>query len=363
MANLNLTMPGSFAYERDMALPREDMLTQLEAVAGSDHVHCFDFKSLAVAAAGDAVYSNLVCLGMAYQKGLVPVSDQAIRQVISENYGPLEARGNILAFEWGRRAAQDPDRVESLLGTRGEVGRGRAAAAAAPAVESRQSGKKLVGDSAGARVGGARDGGVAIGIENLVRVRVSRLHSYQDRAYAERYLSLVRKIHSIEGGLARACDGGAGVAGEELEGDVASYPLTAAVALNYYKVLAFKDEFEVSRLHLAYGPPLAQLAQEFEQGDAHVYTRARARTRTRTHACTHALTHARAITHARTHTRTHLTLAARRWVLAKHPSALQPSCAAAAQSLRRLALVARACLSLSLPPLVIGPLPPLYLSC
>jgi indolepyruvate ferredoxin oxidoreductase len=266
-----------------MVLPREDMLHQLEAVAGSDHVHLFDFKSLAVAAAGDAVYSNLVCLGVAYQKGLVPVSDQAIRQVISENYAPLEARGNMLAFEWGRRAAQDPDRVESLLGARGEGRRGGAAVAAAPAVESRQSGQRLVGDSAGARGDVARDGGGAIELENLVQIRVSRLHSYQDRAYAERYLSLVRKVHSIEGGLARAGDGGAGVAGEELEGDVASYPLTAAVAVNYYKVLAFKDEFEVSRLHLAYGPPLAQLAQEFEHGEAHVYTRARARTHARTY--------------------------------------------------------------------------------
>jgi len=82
VANINVTMPGSFARERDLHIPRDAMLLQLQhAVGGRGGVHQCDFKALAVALAGDAVYGNMLCLGVAYQKALVPVPAAAILQV------------------------------------------------------------------------------------------------------------------------------------------------------------------------------------------------------------------------------------------------------------------------------------------
>ena len=76
VANLHVTLPGSFARERDLQVPREEMLKVLEAAAGgAKRVYKCDLRALAVALAGDAVFANLLCLGVAYQKGLIPVPD------------------------------------------------------------------------------------------------------------------------------------------------------------------------------------------------------------------------------------------------------------------------------------------------
>jgi indolepyruvate ferredoxin oxidoreductase len=79
VANLHVTLPGSFARERDLIVPRDDMLRTLEAAAGgAARVHKCDFRALAAALAGDAVYANLLCLGFAYQKALIPVPEWSV---------------------------------------------------------------------------------------------------------------------------------------------------------------------------------------------------------------------------------------------------------------------------------------------
>jgi indolepyruvate ferredoxin oxidoreductase len=109
VANLHVTLPGSFARERDLFVPRDDMLRTLEAAAGgAARVHKCDFRALAAALAGDAVYANLLCLGFAYQKALIPVPEWAIHKVIQDNYPPHEAQGNALAFEW-HQILKSPD--------------------------------------------------------------------------------------------------------------------------------------------------------------------------------------------------------------------------------------------------------------
>jgi len=86
-------------------------------------------------------------------------------------------------------------------------------------------------------------------IERLVEVRMRRLCAFQDDAYARRYSTLVNSVRALEEQL--HMEGG----GEEGGGLL----LTAAVARNYFKVLAYKDEIEVSRLHLSHGPSAAQV--------------------------------------------------------------------------------------------------------
>ena len=168
----------------------------------------------------------------------------SILQVLRDNYAPHEAQGNVLAFEWGRRAAHDLPRVLRLIQGSTPV--------PAHGLDTVEGGESVRGRGA---------------IERVVAERVRRLTAFQDAKYAERYRALVQAVREVEEemvqgqGQARAHSwighvdrgevegGGTGDGGEE-EG----MPLTAAVARYYFKVLAYKDEIEVSRLHLEHGP-------------------------------------------------------------------------------------------------------------
>ena len=97
----------------------------------------------------------------------------------------------------------------------------------------------------------------------VVRLRAERLVDFQDASYAAQYLSSVNAIYAWEQQWQGVKGGGRAEAAEVEEDTV---PLTSAVAWNYFKVLAYKDEIEVSRLHLSYGPSAEQLAREFESG-------------------------------------------------------------------------------------------------
>ena len=130
-----------------------------------------------------------------YQKGLVPVSSQAILRAIELNGAAIEM--NKAAFLWGRRAAHDLKAVEALA---------RPASARAP---QRTLAKTL---------------------DEIVARRVEHLTAYQDAAYADRYRRLVERVRSVESPYGQTA-------------------LTEAVARSYHKLLAIKDEYEVARLY------------------------------------------------------------------------------------------------------------------
>ena len=156
---------------------------------------------------GDAIFGNLFLLGYAWQKGMVPVSHSALQKAIELNGVAIEA--NLKAFLWGRRAAHDQTAVERF---------------ARPATVT-----ELLRTSS---------------LDDIVARRVALLTAYQDAAYADRYQALVRKVREAE-----ACFG--------------STRLTEAVARNYSKLLAVKDEYEVARLHA--DPAFhARIAETFE---------------------------------------------------------------------------------------------------
>ena len=153
-------------------------------------------------------YGNLFLLGVAWQRGLVPISLAAIDQAIELNATAVDQ--NRKAFLWGRRAAHDPEAVRRLI---------RPTSAPSPRQFSRN-------------------------VDETISRRVDTLTAYQDARYAQRYRTLVESVRAAESTLQ-------------------STALTEAVARAYFKLLAVKDEYEVARL---YANPTfrQQLSEEFE---------------------------------------------------------------------------------------------------
>jgi indolepyruvate ferredoxin oxidoreductase len=157
---------------------------------------------------GDTTTANVVVLGAAFQRGLLPISAGAIEQAVELNGAAVEI--NKLAFRWGRMLVIDPARVRDAM-----------VAPGAPVVEPTAEDLALI------------DGLDRGELGRLLRIRVPDLVAYQSRAYARSYVESVRRVAEAE---ARAMPG--------------STTLAEAVARNLYKLMAYKDEYEVARLHL-----------------------------------------------------------------------------------------------------------------
>ncbi len=172
-----------------------------------------DANTLAVGLLGDAIYANPLLLGYAWQKGWVPLAEEALLRAIELNAVAVDA--NKAAFDWGRRCAVDLAAVEKLV----------APSPRAQVIEFH-------------RPAGAASGASAKGLQALIATRVAYLGEYQNAAYAARYAALVEKVRGAEQRAAPA-----------RSDDSAAHPLATAVARYYFKLLAYKDEYEVARLH------------------------------------------------------------------------------------------------------------------
>ena len=168
-----------------------------EAV-GTDHTTFCHATELATALFGDAIATNAFLLGVAYQKGLLPVSADALHRAMELN--GVAVAMNKRAFAWGRLTAADPALVA------------REAAAIVPAVIA-------AADQA------------PISLNALIARRGGELARYQNRAYARRYRELVAKVRAAEAAV-----------GED-------EALSTAVARGAYTLMAYKDEYEVARLY------------------------------------------------------------------------------------------------------------------
>jgi indolepyruvate ferredoxin oxidoreductase len=212
VVNLHEQPPGYFARQPDWQFPTEKIRALIdESVA--DRSHYVDATRLATALMGDAIATNLFMLGYAYQKGLVPLGADAIARAI-EHHG-VAVKSNLAAFLWGRRAAADLAKVEQI------------ATPTAPVVVQ-----------------------MPVRLDDLVRRHVKFLTEYQNAAYAARYSAVVEKVKAAESALGR--------------GD----SLAKAVARSLFKLMAYKDEYEVARLY-ADGEFRKQLEATFE-GDFEV---------------------------------------------------------------------------------------------
>lgn len=195
------TPTADFTRNRDWHFPLAGLQRQLVDTLGADHVRFVDAQHLASKLMGDALYANMLLLGYAWQKGLVPVSAAALDKAIELNGMTVDA--NRQAFAWGRRAAVFPDQVTALAGPLGGQ----------PAPE--------------------------MALAELIEHRASHLTAYQDARLAERYRQRVDAIRA--------------------RGDDA---LTRAVATQYARLLAPKDEYEVARLYTE-SDFVARLGEQF----------------------------------------------------------------------------------------------------
>ena len=128
VVNAHETMTGDFTRQADFSLPAEALKRAIVEVAG-ERATIVEGTRLATALLGDAIATNLFMVGVAYQKGLLPVSAAAIERAIELNRVAVDL--NTRAFRWGRRAAQDPQAVE--VRCRAGIGIARASRAARPA--------------------------------------------------------------------------------------------------------------------------------------------------------------------------------------------------------------------------------------
>jgi indolepyruvate ferredoxin oxidoreductase len=205
-------LPGDFTRNPDFSLPSERLKRTILADAGADKTHFIDATRIATALFGNSIGANMFLVGYAYQLGAIPLSAAAIERAIELN-GEAVAM-NQAAFHWGRRAAVDRERVEKL-----------AKPVAAVASDARKLSESFA---------------------ETVERRVQYLTAYQDAAYAARYRSLVDKVKAAEDARVPGKGG-----------------FADAVARYLFKLMAYKDEYEVARL---YTDPsfLNQVKSEFD---------------------------------------------------------------------------------------------------
>jgi indolepyruvate ferredoxin oxidoreductase len=199
---------AAFVTNPNWQFPGANCDTAVLNAAGARNVGTLDADQLAVQLVGDSLYTNPLMLGYAWQKGRVPLSHAALMRAIELNN--VQVDNNRLAFEWGRRAAHDLAAVQALL-------------APARVIEFVKKTASL---------------------DDMIALRVEFLTGYQNAAYAARYQALVAKVRAAESPLG-------------------SKKLSEAVARYLFKLMAYKDEYEVARLHSNPGF-LNQIAAQFE---------------------------------------------------------------------------------------------------
>jgi len=264
-------MPGTFTTRPDMQFPAADIIAGIRVALGGRDPLLLDATQLATALLGDAIASNLFILGYAWQQGLVPISFEALMRAVELNGAAVAM--NQQAFAWGRLAAVDPQAVQQAAGLvrnghtdaertpgplhdlpPGEWEGNEWGATAAP----RETGDErelrgLPGHGGGSDVAflPLDDERLSRSLDELVERRVRFLTEYQDAAYAARYRTLVDRVRTAEWDKA------------------GSTALTETVARYYFKLMAYKDEYEVARLYTS-GEFQRRLQQQFE-GDFQVH--------------------------------------------------------------------------------------------
>ena len=191
--------------------PLAPQLERIDAATRREHT-LLDAQALSERLFGDHMMANTLALGAAYQRGLLPVSLKALEQAIRLNGAAVDK--NLAALAWGRAVVAAPDEVERATRPPDEL-------PAAPELSDLE--RELV-DLA---VDGDRGE-----LRRIVEVRVPELVAYQNSAYARRYAEVVRRVQVAE-----------------RERTPASEELVVAVARNLFKLMAYKDEYEVARLH------------------------------------------------------------------------------------------------------------------
>ncbi len=185
---------AAFVKNPDWQFPAEGSRGAIQQACGKDNVDFIDAGQIATALMGDTIATNMFMLGYAFQKGHVPLQEDSLLKAIELN--GVSVAFNKAAFNWGRSAAHD------------------LAAVSRAALPSKVVEFKRIQT-----------------LDDLVSRRIELLTAYQDAAYASQYKAFVDQVRAQEEKLGKGTR------------------LTEAVARYFYKLMAYKDEYEVARLH------------------------------------------------------------------------------------------------------------------
>ncbi|MBB5207463.1 indolepyruvate ferredoxin oxidoreductase family protein [Chiayiivirga flava] len=197
-------MPGPFTMNPDMQFPKAGIVQAVRTALDGQEPMLVDATALATALLGDAIATNLFMLGYAWQKGLVPLSLDSIHRAIELNGAAIEM--NRKAFAWGRLAVVDLDAVRDAAGMGAQKG----------------------GDVIALPLDDVR---LSKTLDERITRRVEFLTDYQNADYAKRYSDLVAKVRNAEQ--------------QRVPGSTA---LSEAVTRYAFKLMSYKDEYEVARL-------------------------------------------------------------------------------------------------------------------
>ncbi|PUE33484.1 indolepyruvate ferredoxin oxidoreductase family protein [Limnohabitans sp. Jir72] len=211
--NSSSTPTAAFVKNGNWQNPSEQCLVEISRQVGSDGVSAFDADLLAKQLMGDTIYVNPMILGYAWQKGWIPMHRESLIRAIELN--EVAVQNNLMAFEWGRHAAHHLDVLMQKI---------------QPAQTIHFKKRETLDD--------------------LVQNRMVRLTDYQNSAYAERYQVFIERVKAAEAPLGKSL-------------------LSETVARQLYKLMAYKDEYEVARLHTQ-SDFLARIQDSFE-GDFKVH--------------------------------------------------------------------------------------------
>lgn len=204
-----LAPTSEFTRNADVALPRKALVEQLVQRSGEPNSHAVDAHYLAEQLFGDSILSNMMMLGIAWQQGAIPLSLESIERAIELNGVAIQA--NQLAFEAGRLWVADPGSIEQLVKQQ-----------TAPTVKRPQT------------------------LHAAVTLYKQRLTDYQNQNYAQQFVDVIEKVRQAE---------------QRIQPDAENLTLEAAHSL--YKLMAYKDEYEVARLYSS-DRFKDQLQQQFE---------------------------------------------------------------------------------------------------
>jgi indolepyruvate ferredoxin oxidoreductase len=201
--------PGDFARDADFTLPADEIKRAIIETAGEGAAF-FDATGLSTSLFGTSIAANIILVGFAWQRGLLPLSEAALMRAIELNDESVDL--NKRAFLWGRRAAFAPEKVAAIV-----------------APEPDPTSPRHLSQS----------------FDEVVERRSTFLTAYQNEAYAASYVALVRRVAEVERRVAKGAR------------------LSEAVARNLFKLMAVKDEYEVARL-FSDGSFAWQVAATFE---------------------------------------------------------------------------------------------------
>ncbi|MFC5519778.1 indolepyruvate ferredoxin oxidoreductase family protein [Polaromonas jejuensis] len=191
--NTHGTPTAAFVTNPGWQFPGGNCESAVSSAVGPGLMGTFDAEQVAVQMVGDSIYTNPLMLGFAWQKGRVPLSHAALMRAIELN--GVQVDNNKAAFEWGRRCAHDLASVQALF-------------KAAQVIEFMKKPS----------------------LDEMLSKRVDFLTAYQNAAYAQTYQAFVTRVRAAEAPLGKTT-------------------LTEAVTRYLFKLMAYKDEYEVARLH------------------------------------------------------------------------------------------------------------------